>query len=92
VIHHVLTINELRFVLPDGEQVERIKRAVLAAVRKGGGFVELPTGPSSRVETLVTPASALSLEHIWVDDDNVSERDAEPHDGSSPYTGAIDMI
>jgi hypothetical protein len=89
MIRHVLTINHQTHLLLDGEQLERVKHDVLDAVHDNGGFVEIATGAGSSVEELVTPGSAVTFEHIWVEDEDpspVPEAFSQPED----FDGSID--
>lgn len=88
MIRHILTINDQPHLLLDDDHVDRVKQALLDAVHNNGGFVEIPTGPESTLEALVTPATPVNLEHIWVDDD--AETDADRGDDLS--TSGMDFI
>lgn len=87
----MLTINSQTFVLLDGEHAERIKRAVLDAVERGGGFLELPTGMRRTVEVLVTPASSVTIEHLAGDGDP-GEPDETFEEQWATDAGGVDYI
>ena len=90
MIRHILTINDQPHLLLDDDHVDRVKQALLDAVHNNGGFIEIPTGPTSTMEALVTPATPVNLEHILIDDD--ADDDALAGDERSGLSGDMDLI
>ena len=70
---HQLVINGHTYPLADDDRVVDMKHAILTAVRDGGAFVEVPAGAVTTAEVLVTPATAIFIEHIDVPDNGQYE-------------------
>ncbi|MGK3950991.1 hypothetical protein ACLKM7_01565 [Microbacterium sp. I2] len=75
---HQLVINGHTYPLADDDRVVDVKHAILTAVHDGGAFVEVPAGAVTTAEVLVTPATAIYIEHIdVVDNDHYELRELE---------------
>jgi len=66
-----VTIDKQRFAVPVTSDVAALKGTIEDAVRRGGGFVEVPSGPDRTVSVLVSPGLSLVIEeeHLTPDDD-----------------------
>lgn len=72
IIRTVITINDDRFELAQGETVHRLLGRVRAAVLSGGDFVELALLGDRLIHVLITAASrvVVSAEPVRLDSDS----------------------
>lgn len=57
----IVVINDSRFQLADPRTASDLRTQVEAAVRAGGGFVDLVTAGDRPVAILITPASQVQI-------------------------------
>lgn len=60
---HFVVIDNEHFPVAEGDQ-DAMRQRIIDAVRAGGDFVTLRRDATRIVEVLVTPATAVHLEHI----------------------------
>ena len=73
-----LTVNEKVFLLASAEEGQQTRTALAAALKDGGGFVELRLLDGRSVSLLLSPGVVAVLEKIEVADD-----DGQAHDVAS---------
>jgi hypothetical protein len=73
-----LTIDGRTFTVRDRRMLARLKRALVAAIRRGGDFVSIPMAPSSDVDVLVSPATSVRVERATLEEPVPDHEDAAP--------------
>jgi len=64
----LIRVHNEQFVLGDAETISRVRADIEAAVRAGGGFVEIGSGGAP--EALITPSTPVVISAIPDDDPN----------------------
>jgi hypothetical protein len=82
-----MSVNDVDFLLAQGQPVDELRRAVDAAVRAGGGFVDFVVVGNRAVSVLVSPAS-----HVVISVEMVEFDPRDTGDDAEPYGGAYDML
>lgn len=77
-------VNGSRYAISD-DDADPFERAVVAALRSGGDFVDMPNRPHSAVKILITSASAVRLERL----PDADERDEEGDQGEEFFDFAF---
>ena len=67
-------VDGSRYAISD-DDAEPFERAVLAALRSGGDFVDVPNRPHSTVRVLITPTTAVRLERLPDPEDSGDDGD-----------------
>ncbi len=73
---HFVVIDNDHFPVAEGEQ-EATRQHIIDAVRAGGDFITLRRDARRVVEVLITPATAVHIEHIVRTDLDARAHDAQ---------------
>lgn len=82
-----IAINDVVFLLADGQSVEEMKAEIAAAVRAGGGFVDFVVAGGGSVSVLVSASS-----HVVIAAEPAGGDPRDGDDDSAPYGGTFDML
>jgi hypothetical protein len=82
-----VAVDDVAFLLAQGQSIEDIKDHVEHALHAGGGFVDFVVVGNRATSILITPSSrvVVSVETVQLD-----SRDAG--DDAAPYGGVFDML
>ena len=91
-----VTIDKHRFAVPVTSDVSALMGSIEDALRRGGGFVDVPAGPNHTLSVLITPGLTLFVEEEDILDADPARSDSDrraQEDGSGSYwpTDQIDI-
>ena len=89
-----VTIDKQRFAVPVTSDITALKDAIEDALRRGGGFVDVPAGPNHTLSVLVSPGLTLFIEEEELPADEHARRESgqAPHEGGSGSYWPTDQI
>lgn len=78
-------IDDVRYALAEGQDLDQLKRSFETAMRSGGAFVEFTVEGNREVSALVSPTTRvmLSVETVQFDEHDTGDLDfsySEPYD------------
>lgn len=86
-----LTVNGRDYFLPD--PVDELKAQILAAIRAGGGYVNIPPlNGGSGVDILFSPGMPVVWTQISVGGDHSDSDAGSDADAANAQTGALDSL
>jgi hypothetical protein len=81
VTRYTCTVGSSSYILAQGHDVDELKTQMTAAVRSGGGFVDLVLFGNRTVSVLVSPGTSVIFETAEVDTDS-----RDTGDVAQPFT------